>query len=171
MSGPDSAVVERLYAKDAMELDLGNTLDVKASLVLVLITFLAAQTQDWLAKGTLGNSERLGQIVAAASLGAALLLAVAGLWLRKYQVELPEQLNVWLAQLREFYGEQSDAETEIEISVLGWQVDRTLERIRVNGKVNTQRTEFISWSFRCTAAALLIDLATLLHLTLAKAPS
>ena len=153
MTDADRVTVERLYAKDEMELNLGNTLDVKASLVLVLITFLAAQTEDLLSKGELSHPGRVLQMIAAISLGMALLTAVWGLWIREYAVELPEDLSAWIERLREFYQDELNAELEIERSILGWQIGRTTERIQINGGLNAQRTSLASWSFRLTAAA------------------
>ena len=46
-------IIERMDAKDELTFQGGDTLDVKASIVLVVLTFLAGQSADLLTKGNL----------------------------------------------------------------------------------------------------------------------
>lgn len=82
-------IIERLQQKDALLFHLSDTLDVKASIWLVVITFLATQTAGFLSDALLPGALRYAQIGSALSLAAAGALALVVLWPRNYYHENP----------------------------------------------------------------------------------
>ena len=87
-------IVERLNAKDELTYQRGDTLDVKASIVLVVVTFLAGESAELLAKGNLTPAGKVTQIIAAAFLALAGILVWSQLWPREYEVEAAENLLI-----------------------------------------------------------------------------
>src|SRR5690348_4795153 len=78
-------VEEYLKSQDDLEFELGDTLDVKTSIALVLITFLATQSADFLRHNPpLSSFWHVVQVVSAAALIAAGVLAIAELKPRGY---------------------------------------------------------------------------------------
>jgi hypothetical protein len=164
-------IIERLSAKDELTFQRGDTLDVKASIVLVVVTFLAGQSADLLAKGNLTCLGKVTQIVAAISLALAGILLWCQLWPREYEVEAAEKLPQWKADLEDFYRDDPDGAMKVFDLLTKGIIDRTAERISVNGAKNRTRSQLLLWSYVFTTLSLAINLLTLFGFGLSRHPS
>jgi hypothetical protein len=161
-------VYERLLGeintKDDLEIRLGDTLDVKTSIGLVVITFLATQTAYFLDKSVSGVPHTL-QIVSAFLLAIATIAAFVELWPRTYIVPLPESSGIDRAtELREFYAQHENIEAsamlaEFTKNQIGW----AQTRILTNEKNNEQKTLWLQISFYLTAVAMALNIITLFY--------
>lgn len=158
------SLTKRLDMKDDQLFKLGDTMDVKASIALVIITFLATQTASFISDGGVlaWPWDRRLQLIAAVFLAVAGALAFVELWPRDYEIEPAESWDAWIGQLRRYYKDDPNAEQKVEAAVLEAQRLRTKERIASNSKTNEQKAELLAWSFRFTGAALALNLATLI---------
>ncbi len=153
---------ERLLAeigsKDDLAVRLGDTLDVKASILLVVITFLATQTAYFLDKHATGTPHYLLE-------GAGIILALATiaafveLWPRTYMMPVPESSGVdRAAELRDFYSQHADVDVstmlgEFTKDQIGWA--RT--RIATNQGINRQKSTYLSLSFYFIAVGMVLN--------------
>jgi hypothetical protein len=160
-------VLEQLRAKDAQLFSLSDAFDVKASIALVVITFLATQSAAFLEKGSLLGRFEWVQRGSAVALAAAGALAVVALWPRVHQTETAEGLRAWAQQLREYYKDQPNPEMAVTEAFHAGLVERLEERIAVNSRIDQSKSRYVDWSFKCTAAALALNMATLLAFALA----
>ena len=152
------AVIKRLDLKDDQAFKLGDAIDVKASIALVVITFLATQTASFL---TVREPWRELQVVSAFLLAIAGVLALLELWPRTYAIDASESLDGWIAELRDYYQNRADADQLVASAVAAGHIERTKERIEKNNAINEQKSKLMDWSFRCTAVAMLLNLGTL----------
>jgi hypothetical protein len=164
-------IIERLNAKDELTYQRGDTLDVKASIVLVVVTFLAGQSAELLAKGNLTCLGKVTQIIAVLSLGLAGILVWGQLWPREYEVESAEKLPEWRAELQEFYQDDPNASAKVLNLLAKGIIDRTTERIYANNAINTTRSSLLLWSYVFTTLSLAINLFTLFGFGLIQHPS
>lgn len=155
----ETEVIKRLDLKDDQTFKAGDAIDVKASIGLVVITFLATQTGVFLT--TAGPGQRL-QLWAAVSLAVAGALALLELWPRDYLVETTEGLEGWLSELRDYYRNETDREARVAAAMTAGQIKRTRQRIENNGQINDRKSRYLIWSFRFTAVALTLNLITLI---------
>ncbi|MGA7693641.1 MAG: hypothetical protein WCA76_01365 [Candidatus Sulfotelmatobacter sp.] len=164
-------IVERLNAKDELTYQRGDTLDVKASIVLVVVTFLAGQSAELLAKGNLTYPGKVTQIIAAVSLALAGILVWGQLWPREYEVEAAEKLPKWRKELEEFYRDDPDASAKVLTLLTKGIIDRTTERIYANAAINRTRSSLLFWSYVFTTLSLGINLLSLFGSGLIRHPS
>src|SRR5579863_10314787 len=140
-------IIERLSAKDELTYQRGDTLDVKASIVLVVVTFLAGQSADLLAKGNLTPYGKIAQIVAAISIALAGILVWGQLWPREYEVEAAEKFPQWKEDLEEFYSQDSDTSVTVSTLLIEGIIARTTERIYAKSAINKRRSNLLLWSY------------------------
>lgn len=164
-------IIDRLNAKDELTYQRGDTLDVKASIVLVVVTFLAGQSADLLARGNLTASGKTAQIVAAVSVALAGIFVWAQLWPRGYEVEAAEKLPQWKAELEEFYEGDPDGSAKVLAVLTAGIVERTTERIYANDTINKTRSNWLLWSYIFATLSLGINLLTLFGFGLIQRPS
>jgi hypothetical protein len=164
-------IVERLNAKDELTYQRGDTLDVKASIVLVVVTFLAGQSADLLAKGNLTSFGKTAQIVAATSVALAGIFVWGQLWPREYEVEAAEKLPMWKAELEDFYEGVPDARAKVSALLTAGIIERTTERIYANDAINKRRSKLLLGSYIFATLSLGINLLTLFGFGLIQRPS
>lgn len=164
-------IIERLRAKDELTFHDGDALDVKASIVLVVVTFLAAQSADLLSKGSLTPLESTAQIIAVMSLALAGISLWFQLWPREYEIEPAEKLFQWRDELRDFFEGEPGADTKVSALLKNGIIERTIERIKTNGEINKARSSFLLWSYVFTTLSLVINLATVLGVGFSRRPS
>src|SRR5688572_28070342 len=133
-------VLERLEAKDELLFDLSDTLDSKASIALVIVTFLATQSGVFLSNSGLNEQLRVLQIVAAFALAGAGGFAVAALWLRDHTTETAESLDEWLRQLRAHYSGATNAEDAVFIAFREGRIKRLKESIAANSEISRNKS-------------------------------
>lgn len=165
MSDTNAEVLERLQAKDALLFGLSDTLDVKASIALVVITFLGTQSGVFLA-----SQQQLPEVLRYAQLGSAVALAFAGcialvaLWPRDHDTETAEELDGWAQQLREHYKHSPDPEQAVAEAFRSGRIQRLKERINANAKVDRLKSGLVAWSYKLSAVGLVLNMVTLLGL-------
>jgi hypothetical protein len=164
-------IIERLNAKDELTYQRGDTLDVKASIVLVVVTFLAGQSADLLARGNLTSFGKVAQMVAAVSVALAGIFVWAQLWPRGYEVEAAEKLPQWKAELEEFYEDDPDASAKVSSVLTAGIVERATERIYANDAINKTRSDLLLGSYIFATLSLGINLLTLFGFGLIQRPS
>jgi hypothetical protein len=167
----DPLILERLSAKDELTYQRGDTLDLKASIVLVVVTFLAGQSADLLAKGNLTPFGKVAQIVAAISVSLAGILVWGQLWPREYEVEAAEKFPQWKDDLEEFYSQDADASAVISTLLVQGIIARTTERIYANSAINKRRSNLLLSSYIFASLSLGINLATMFGFGLTQHPS
>ena len=159
--------LEEIKAKEDLSLRLGDALDMKASIGLVILLFLATQSAYFLDKG-LSVYGWWMQIVSIAFTSVAVLLAIFALWPRKYTLPEPESdiVTERIEELRNFYA--SDPAEYIEPNVTAALIDDETkwakERIAANQKKNWRKSDGVNWSFWLTVPAIALNLGTLLTL-------
>lgn len=149
----------------------GDPLDVKGSIVLVVVTFLAGQSADLLARGNLTCFGKAAQIVAAVSVALAGIFVWAQLWPREYEVEAAEKLPQWKTELEEFYEDDPDASAKVSAVLAAGIAERTTERIYANDAINKMRSNLLLWSYIFATLSLGINLLTLFGFGLIRRPS
>lgn len=163
MGDTNVEVLERLRAKDALLFSLSDTLDVKASIALVLITFLATQSSGFLASALPGRLAWV-QLVSAVLLGAGAIFALASLWPRDHDTETAEALDEWTQQLREHFKGHPDPEAEVEAEFRSGMIKRLKERIATNARIDRTKSRFMEWSYKLSGVAMLLNMTTLIAL-------
>ena len=164
-------IIERLNAKDELTYQRGDTLDVKGSIVLVVVTFLAGESADLLARGNITSFGKSAQVVAAVSVALAGVFVWAQLWPRGYEVEAAEKLPQWKAELEQFYEDDPDASGKVSAVLAAGIVERATERIYANDAINKMRSNLLLGSYIFATLSLGINLLTLFGFGLIQRPS
>jgi hypothetical protein len=154
-------VIRRLDIKDDQLFRLGDVIDVKASIGLVVITFLATQTAEFLKDKSLPGLHYL-HFLAAVSVAVAGLLALIELWPRDYELEGSEGLAEWKDELSAYYKNDPDGAAKAAVAFTEGQVTRTVERIRNNAAINNRKSQFLIWSFRFAGLAFALNVLALI---------
>ena len=156
-----------INAKEDLSLRLGDALDVKASVGLVVLLFLATQSAYFFDKG-LSVYGWWMQVASVGSTSVAVLLAIFALWPRTYTLPEPESdiVTKRIEELRHFYA--SDPAEYIEPNVTAALMDDEMkwakERIAANQKRNWRKSDGVNWSFWLTVPAIALNLGTLFTL-------
>lgn len=155
-------LLAELSAKDDLAFRLGDTLDVKASIGLVVITFLGTQTAYLLDKHVTGLAHILqaGSVVA---LVAATIASIVELWPRNYVMIEPEVNTASrIIELQDHYSQYGG---EVDANVLDQltenEVAWTLDRIVANQTKNHAKGKWLDWAFKATAVSLILNAITL----------
>ena len=151
-----------VFERDTQEFSLGDTLDIKTSILLVGLTFLASQSIEFW-RYPLDPSGKITQYISIFALMAGGITAVIELWPRDYGVEGdPEKYDLWVKQLGNHYAGQADAEGKIYSEVLAGRAARAKERIHENMKTNKRKADLLVMAFGCLLISFISNLATLL---------
>jgi hypothetical protein len=104
MNGYDQIISEHLKEQDEREFALGDTLDIKTSIALVIITFLATQSAEFLKASASAPRWHIIQQMSVACLVIAGLLALIELIPRNYRLRMnPATFLEWVKQTKAFY--------------------------------------------------------------------
>jgi len=153
---------EHLRSQDDREFGLGDTLDIKTSIALVVVIFLATQSGGFLASPMPLHWHNI-QIVSVGCVIIAGVLAMIVLWPRTYKLKIqPSEFLGWTKQVNEFYGENRVAAVEF---IRSKQIQRIQKRFAVNSSINASKSAAMSWSFYFTMTALILNIATLIGLS------
>jgi len=156
---------ERTRERDRFELELGDAFDVKASIVLLILTFLGTLAATMLMADSLTRTARLAQIPVVACVVISGVFCVACLWPKDYLLDdLPETYSAWLAAL-----EGSEAERLESITRLN--LDLANGRIAHNHAVNKTKTWSLNGAFWSMSVALFVELGTIAYIPFAIRPS
>jgi hypothetical protein len=156
---------ERTRERDRFELDLGDTFDVKASIVLLILTFLGTISATMLTAEKLTAAAKLAQIPVIASIVISGIFCVACLWPKDYLFDdLPEAYADWLADLGESDSERLEGVTNLSMELANG-------RIGHNHALNKTKAWSLNGAFWFMALALFIELGTLAYTAFAIHPS
>ena len=109
---------ERTRERDRFELELGDTFDVKASIVLLILTFLGTIAATMLTADRLTAAPKLAQIPVIALVVISGISCVACLWPKDYLFDdLPETYANWLADLGESDAERLEGVTTLSMEL------------------------------------------------------
>lgn len=159
--------LEEINAKEDLSLRLGDALDVKASIGLALLIFLATQSAYFLDKRVAHYAFGM-QVASIFCIVVAVILAICELWPRIYILPEPESNIVTerIEELRQFFLAHSDEYPDVEASttsaLINDQMKWAKERIADNQKKNWRKSNCLNWSFWLTIPAIALNLATLL---------
>lgn len=158
---------ENAKDKDARQFSLGDTLDVKASVILVVIVFLATQSGDFF-HSHLGVWETRLQYLSVAALVAAGVLAFIELCPRNYSTDdSVGEFAKWLDELVAYYRKEGKADQEkvveqtIEEATRGI-CQRAKERAEKNLTINKRKSSLLYGCYLCTAISFAVNLLTLI---------
>jgi hypothetical protein len=157
--------LESAQKYDDSERSLGDVLDVKASVALVAVTFMAGVSAQLITMQ--GLSPLWSKIQLPVQIVALLLLAVAGalivieLWPSDYLgLPTPKEDADWIERLSAA-GENAAVVLD---SVLKYKLSSAIDRVEHNKKINERKAGLLHWAFKLLAAALALVLGNLLCL-------
>jgi hypothetical protein len=151
----DELLYQKIEERDRLEFSLCDSTDVKASIILLLITFLAGLSASLLAAKELDILVRAGQGLVIVLLAASTLFSLLCLKPRDYSTEKrPQEYKKWLSKLREHFAEKPNTESEVLNEFRKGSIDKTLERISQNYDVNRNKLRHLHVSFWFLMAAL-----------------
>jgi hypothetical protein len=154
-----------INAKEDLSLRLGDALDVKASIGLALLIFLATQSAYFLDKG-LSHFGHVMQTGSISCICVAVVLALCELWPRKYVLPEPEspvvtkRIEQLTEHFRAFPIEHPDIEMSVANALIKDEMQWAKHRIAANQKKNWRKSNFLNWSFWLTIPAIALNLAT-----------
>jgi hypothetical protein len=149
-------------SRDACELSLGDVLDVKVSILLVAITFLAGLSGGILISVKLPLVLKVGQIISLAALSVAGTLALFELRPRNYDFpDLPKFWDAWIKSLEKHYAGKEGKADLIYRTYVGGFIKRAEERIEKNHAINLTKSRLMTYCFWATGLSLAINLLTL----------
>jgi hypothetical protein len=153
--------LEEINAKEDLSLRLGDALDVKASIGLAIILFLATQSAYLLDKG-LSRLLVQVQFVSIVCVVLAALFALFELWPRVYVLPEPESpiISQRIDQLTSHYSAYPDLETNVANALLRDEMQWAATRIADNQKKNRHKSMLLEGSFWFTGIAVVINLLT-----------
>lgn len=152
--------------RDQLELSLGDTLDVKAGILLAVITILGTLTGALLTSSSLGKSSQIAQVVSLSLLVLGCTFAIVAMLPRDYLLpDLPGKYKKWIDDVKQFY---KDDPEEAESQTANGMAQVANERIETNHKINSNKSRYLSLSFWPTLLALAIDIGTLAVLGVSK---
>jgi ABC-type transport system involved in cytochrome bd biosynthesis fused ATPase/permease subunit len=167
----DKAILNAIN-EDAKKLDdlyysLGDVLDVKASVILVVVTFLGTLTGGILSLNYLPKLIKWGEALTVVDLCVIGVLTIASLWVKTFRVpQDPQLLMNWALDLEETFKWCANSS---ELVLEEFQKERTsklMERIRINKDLARRKVGLVKWAFRFTALAVVLSLASLLWLAM-----
>jgi hypothetical protein len=157
--------LESAQKYDDSERSLGDVLDVKASVALVAVTFLAGVSAQLITMQ--GLSPLWSKIQLPVQIVALLLLSVAGgliikeLWPSDYSaLPTPKADADWIERLSAA-GENATAVLD---TLLKHKLSSAIERVEKNKKINDRKSVLLDWAFKLLAGALTLVLGNLLCL-------
>lgn len=163
MAAISEILLEEINAKEDLSLRLGDALDVKASIGLALILFLATQSAYLLEKGLprIGVAMQLFSIVAVV---VAAIFALLELWPRTYILPQPESdyIPKRIEELTQHYGPYPDVESNVLGAFVNDEMQWAKKRIADSQRKNRSKSRRLEVSFWCTGAAVILNLLTVL---------
>jgi hypothetical protein len=155
---------ERTRERDRFELDLGDTFDVKASIVLLILTFLGTISATVLTADKPTTFPKLAQIPVIASVVISGIFCVACLWPKDYLFDdLPETYANWLDDLGESDSERLAGVTSLSLELANG-------RITHNHALNKTKAWSLNGAFWSMSVALFVELGAIAYLAFAIRP-
>ncbi len=158
-------ILEKTKERDRFELELSDTFDVKASIVLLILTFLGTISATILTADRLAQMAKLAQFPVIAGVVISGIFCVACLWPKVYLLDdLPETYSKSLPGLGQSDAERLEKVTNISIELANG-------RISHNHALNATKSWALNRAFWSMSAALLFELAAIAYIAFAIHPS
>jgi hypothetical protein len=158
---------------DDLERSLADTLDVKASILLVAVVFLVdlssrlTEAQPYAAGHQL--LETSAQVVSLLLLAASVVLIILEWWPRRYALPPdPLEEDLWISKLQAEAGNDGQLEESAVQEAIRQKLQKTLTRCQENRKINTTKSSLLKWAFWAIAPVVLTDLGALISLAVKK---
>lgn len=167
-----------IRSRDEAEFSLGDTLDVKASILLVVVIFLAGVTGGLLTSGgarAYSSSTWIQLLCANFLLGGysslmwiqllcAIFFLVSGgsivyvVWPRTYLMEDENRASTLL----EYFAEDPAAETDLPVGekILREDISKAVDRVRHNHTLNARKSLALQGAFYAAIPALILELVS-----------
>lgn len=165
MNDYEQIISEHVKAQDQLEFELGDTIDIKTSIVLVIIIFLATQIGGFFASSSMPLHWRILQIISAVSLTAAGMSCLFELWPKNYKARTDSADFVeWVERTAKYYRAAS-LDSKVAEEIRTKEFEKAKDRVANNSFVNAFKLKAMHWAFRFTALSLFLNLTTLLALS------
>jgi hypothetical protein len=161
----ETALAEHEKRLDELFFQLGDVLDVKASVVLVAISFLGTISALVLAVPDLPYLIRGIQILAVLALAGGMFATMRCLWPRVF--EAPPDTTEWLTYLEELekhFEGKADSSELVAQDLFQAISKRRQERIAKNRALTSAKSKLNDWSIRATVVAASAEGLSLLWL-------
>ncbi len=164
---PMTQLINRIEEKDKLFFSLSDTLDVKASVSLILITFLSTQTAYFLNLDTAHVVVSSAQTLSAIALSVGGILALIILWPRCHETESIEKWDPWYQELKKYFEGKPEADQKADELFERERFNGLKKQIKHNRSIVGQKACLATWCYGCIALSVLLNLACLLlHNTL-----
>jgi hypothetical protein len=158
-------IAEEAKRLDEITLQAGDVLDVKASIVLLAVTFLGTLSGQIVLVNDLPAPVKILQIVSIFGLCSAGILTIASLWPRDFRVPRdPGELAKYAEGLIAFYNRQANPNDLALVKYEQERMARFQYRISENEKLTSRKAKLNRWAFYSVAVSLLTELPSLLWL-------
>ena len=162
-----NAVAEEARRKEDFYWRAGEALDLKASIILLVVTFLGTLSGQLLSLSDLPVPLRVVQLVAVLAVCASGILTLCGLWPRTFATSGdPNEHLKYANELEKYYQGQPNAEDLVERDFEKARTDIVLSQIATNEPLATSKSRFNKLAFYPLAVAVLADLASLVWLAI-----
>jgi hypothetical protein len=151
--------------RDRFELELSDAFDVKASIVLLILTFLGTTAATVLTADKIANAPKLAQVPVIALILISGMFCVLSLWPKYYLLDdLPETYIGWLSSLEKPGPEQTETVVELSLELAN-------RRIAHNHVLNETKSWALNRAFWSMALALLVEVAAITLVAFSSRPS
>jgi hypothetical protein len=159
---PADSIRELTKRVDELNYAVGDTLDVKSSIILVVITLLGTVSGGIVATANLPATIKLVQSAAVLALVVAGVLTLIALWPREFSIPpRPERHWDYLNGLEQYYAGEPHAEQRV-VADFDAELERLArERIICNNQLASKKTKLNSGAFYATAVAVTLELVSL----------
>jgi len=161
----EGAIAEHEKRMDELFFQLGDVLDVKASIILVVISFLGTISGLVLAIHDLPYLIRGIQMIAVLSLAGGVVATVWSLWPRVF--DAPPDTAEWLTyqqELQTYFAGKDDASELVSKAFADSVSKRRQERIAKNRALTEVKSNLNDWAFRGTVIAASAQAVSLIWL-------
>ena len=155
-------MLDLLEQRDKMIFDLSDTLDVKVSICLVLLTFLSTQTAYFLGVKPASPFVMYPQILSAVLLVLAFTAALVALWPRTHDTEKAETFGDWYHQLEKHFADEDQAEVKARKHFDAERENRLKQQIGHNRKIVNNKSRWAEWAYHFTALSIALNALCLL---------
>jgi hypothetical protein len=153
----DEMLLDRLTIREAQLMQQADAIDVKASVMVVAVTFLAGQSTFLLSR-QIGNALKWEQVV------SILLQVLAGVLLgiilrvHTYKGETTEEYPAWRTQLVEYHsGDDARVAKDLWTGI----TEGIVERCKLAADINDSKAAKLGWAYGLIAAAFLLNILVL----------
>jgi hypothetical protein len=147
--------------QDQAELSLGDTLDVKASILLLIVIFLEGMSVGLISTRWPARSQALNfQLAGAVLLAISGILVLVVIWPRDYAAESQSRASELLAYFEGNPGAEGDP--AVAEAILKEDISKALERVTDNHAINATKSRILYFAFYVAALAMAFEVVSAL---------